>query len=161
MRKILVVYYSLEGNTKMIAKEIAGYLGADEEEIRPLKEIGTGFSKYFWGSSQVLMKKKPEIHSLQFNPENYDTIIIGTPVWAWTYAPPIATFLSKTNLKGKNVAFFSCHGGQNGKTFQNFKDETSESRIIGEIDFFEPLTKNKEDSLLRVKKWCDELLANL
>ena len=155
--KTLIVYYSLEGNTKMIAECMAKELEADLQRIKPAKEISAGASKYLWGSIQILMKKKPEIMPMDKNPEDYDLILIGTPVWAWTYAPPIATLLSQVDLEQKSVAFFSCHGGQNGKTFQKLKEQLPGSQVLGEIDFFEPLKKDKEASLQRAREWCQKL----
>ncbi len=155
--KTLIVYYSLEGNTKMIAECMAKELEADLQPLKPVKEISTGASKYLWGSAQILMKKKPEIMPMDKNPEEYDLILIGTPVWAFTYAPPIATFLSQVHLDQKSVAFFSCHGGQNGKTFQKLKEQLPTCQVLGEIDFFEPLKKDKDTSLQRARNWCQKL----
>lgn len=45
--KILVLYYSLNGNTRFIANRIAEAIGAETLEIRPLKDIkSTGFMRY-------------------------------------------------------------------------------------------------------------------
>ena len=38
-------------------------------------------------------KKTPEIESVNINLNNYDEIILGTPVWWYTIAPVIRTFL--------------------------------------------------------------------
>ena len=47
--KILVIYYSLDGNTEMIAKEIEKTFNADLLKLKPQKEIKSGlFGKYFW-----------------------------------------------------------------------------------------------------------------
>ena len=49
--KALVMYYSHEGNTQVIAEAIANELKADIERIIPKNEKPeeTGFNKYFWG----------------------------------------------------------------------------------------------------------------
>lgn len=160
--KKLIVFYSFEGNTKLMAEAMAETIGADLLEIRPKKELKSkGFSKYLWGGSQVFMKKKPELMPLEVNPEDYDLIIIGTPVWAWTYTPPIATLLSTVSFKGKIIGLYSCHGGQNGKTLVNMRNQLKDSQVIGEIDFFEPLTKDKDISIERAQKWVKDLEVKL
>jgi flavodoxin len=46
--RILVVYYSFEGNTKLIAESVAGAVSADIMQLIPKKEHASkGFSKYF------------------------------------------------------------------------------------------------------------------
>ena len=39
MAKILVVYYSLTGNTKFVAEHISNELNADIEELKPIKDL--------------------------------------------------------------------------------------------------------------------------
>ena len=109
MVKSLIVYYSLTGNTKMIAEVIAEETGSDILELKPVKELNADSStKYLWGGYQATMKIKPKLKYIDKNPLEYDLIILGTPVWAWTYAPPIRSFLAKYNLKGKKVALWTC-----------------------------------------------------
>ncbi|TCK98527.1 flavodoxin [Natranaerovirga hydrolytica] len=158
--KRLVIYYSLEGNTKLIAKVMAEEIGADLLQLNPKKEIKSkSFSKYFWGGSQVLMKKQPELMPFEVDPMDYDFIIIGTPVWAWTYAPPISTLLSKVDFSGKTVGLFSCNGGQNGKTFINMKKHLKNSHIVSHIEFIEPLTKDKKVAIERAQQWIREMVS--
>ena len=114
--------------------------------------------KYFWGGRQVVSKIKPELLPFDKQPQDYDLLFIGTPVWAWRYAPPLATFFSSISLKGKKIALFCCHGGGKGKTLDKMKDQLLDNEIIGEIDFFEPLTQNKEGNVKRAKKWAQQII---
>ena len=66
--KILIVYYSLTGNTRFIAETIQGILKADIQEIKPIKEIKPkGAMKYFWGGYKATMKKKPSLKIIQIS----------------------------------------------------------------------------------------------
>lgn len=112
MPKPLVLYYSYEGNTRKIAEWIAAQTGSDIEEIKPVNEMQSkGFAKYVWGGAQVVMKRKPELQPLKSDLQAYETILLGSPVWAFTYSPPIATLLEKGILKGKKIGFFYSHEG--------------------------------------------------
>ena len=116
MSKTLVLFYSYEGNTKKIAELIANNIGADIEEIKPVNEMrAKGFGKYMWGGAQVVMKKRPALKSLQVNLKEYDTIFLGSPVWASTFSPPVYSLLENGYLTGKKIAFFHCHEGGPGK----------------------------------------------
>jgi flavodoxin len=156
--KAVVIYYSYEGSTRLIAESMASAIGADLLPLIPKKEMTRqGFSKYFWGGSQVMMKRKPELMPFKVDPHDYDLILIGTPVWAWTFSPPVAALLKIVDFSGKKIGLFSCHGGQNGKTFLNLKNHLADSQVLGEIDFFEPANKDTEISVERAKTWAREI----
>ena len=160
--KKLVVYYSYEGNTKFIGDSIAEKIDADVMQLKPkIEKRKKGFMKYIWGGRQIFMNKKPELNQLDKNPEDYDVIFIGTPVWAWTYTPAINTFLSEVDLKNKKIALFTCHGGQNGKTFNKMKERLKENQLIGEIDFFEPLKRGKQENENKAKDWAFNVINKI
>lgn len=156
--KILVVYYSLEGNTKLIAEAISEKLSSDILEVKPKKDIDSQSKmKYLVGGKQAVTKEKPKLVSYDVNAENYDILFIGTPVWAWTFAPAIRSFLHSTNLKGKKIALFSCNAGANGKTFENMKDKLQGNEFLGQIEFKEPLKSDRQENIERAKKWAYDI----
>ncbi|WP_350342648.1 flavodoxin [Proteinivorax tanatarense] len=166
MNKTLVVYYSLDGNCKLVAETLADNLDGEVDVVRiePVKEITGGkFKRYFWGGTQVFMGKEPQIQSINVSVDDYSNIIIGTPVWAWTYSPPIRTFLKENKIKDKNIAMFCCHGGQVGKTLKNLARVLDGNKVTSQTDFFEPATKDKDENQQLIVNWAKELqqLINL
>ncbi|MFH1283651.1 MAG: flavodoxin [bacterium] len=160
--KTLVIFYSFDGNTKLIAESIAEEINAELAELKQKDEPKSkGFMKYFWGGRQALMRKKPELLPLDKKTEEYDVIFIGTPVWAWTYAPPLNTFFSISSFSGKKIALFCCHGGGKGKIFDKMKEALPDNQFLGEIDFLEPIKNNKEDSIQKAKKWAKDIKNSL
>ncbi|APM38125.1 flavodoxin family protein [Clostridium kluyveri] len=156
--KILVVYYSLEGNTKLIAETISNEVSADILEVKPKKDIEPHSKiKYLIGGKQAITKEKPELVHYDVNIENYEILFIGTPVWAWTFAPAIRSFFANTNLKNKKIALFSCNGGANGKTFQNMKAELGGNEFLGEIEFKDPLKNDRGENVEKAKKWSQDI----
>ena len=157
--KTLVIYYSFEGNTKLIAENIAKAVDAEILEIKPVEEIKTkGFMKFFWGGKQVMMNEKPELQPLDKNPNNYELIMIGTPVWAWGPAPPMKTFLEKYKFENKKIALFCCHGGGKGKIFDKMKTALDEkNEFIGQIDFIEPLKKKTREKIDKAVEWAKRI----
>lgn len=159
MKKGLIVYYSLEGNTDFISNKLSNELSFDTLKIKPKEEIKSkGFMKYIWGGAQVFMKKEPDLEDYTFESSLYDTIIFATPVWAGTFTPPIKTFLTreKNGIKEKNIAFVACHDGGLGKTFENFKKELNNNHFIGELPI-EKALKNKKESEELIKLWIKEV----
>jgi len=154
------VYYSLSGNTKFIAKEMRDSINADIIELKPKKELNSESSmKYFWGGYQATMKKKPKLNQITINPLDYDLIIIGTPVWAWTFSPPIRSFLSAFDLSGKNVALWMCHGGGPKNAMERFKSELKDSTIMGDITFKDPLHNSPDDNREKAISWVKSLVG--
>ena len=161
MEKVLVVYYSLTGNTKMIAESIVEAINSDVLELKPVKELDAESGmKYFWGGFQATMKKKPKLKEFNIDPLDYDLIILGTPVWAWTFSPPIRSFLTKYDLSNKNVALWVCAQGSGVKAMNQFKDALKDANIISEIRFQEPKQNEPDKAKEKAKIWAKRLVEN-
>jgi flavodoxin len=119
-----------------------------QEDINP-----KSFLKFFWRGRQVVQKKTPELAPYDKDIGKYDTIIIGTPVWAFNYAPPIRSFLSEVTIKDKKLAFFCCHEGTPGKTLDNLEKDISGNTIIGKKDYVN-VFKDKEENILKARNWA-------
>ena len=110
-QKVLVIYYSQTGNTKLVAEEIAAKLGADIEEIVAVNPYDGDFMQ----TIERCMKEReegviPEIKPLKSKIAKYDVIFLGYPVWFGTVAPPVATFLKDVDLSGKTIVPFCTFG---------------------------------------------------
>jgi flavodoxin len=157
--KTALVYYSLEGNTKYIADCISEVIHVDILQLEPINPINKNSStKYLWGGLQVFSKREPQLKSYSFAPENYDLIILGTPVWAWKYSPAINTFINDIELAKKNIALYCCHGGGKGAVFRRFEEALNGNNIISKIDFRDPLKRSPEKSKERTIVWANELI---
>lgn len=137
--KTLIVYYSYEENTHMVAKRLAEKLNADLLRLEPVKEMKSkGFSKYIWGGRQAVMKTTPSLKPYTFKSDDYDLIIFGTPVWAFTLSPPLRSFFAENNMNDVNTAYFYCHEGGPGKTDIHFQESLTGNKIISKTDFIKP-----------------------
>ncbi len=156
--KKLVVFYSLEGNTRAIAEAIAEAIGGTLLELKPVKDVsGSGFGKYIWGGKQIIFKEKPMLQAFDIDPNAFDTVILGTPVWASTYAPALNTFLHQYPLKNKKIAIFSCFGGSSGKTHENIKRLLPQNSFIGEMGFKDPIKNNLQEQRQQAINWARSL----
>lgn len=120
--KDLIVFYSLEGNTKQAAEKIADKLNADILQLNTVSEIPKNKMKYIIGGMQAVFGVCPKIKPIGLNPEIYGSIVLGTPVWADKAAPAIHSFFRKYDVKDKVIALFTLSGGgDNEKCVQNLK----------------------------------------
>lgn len=160
-KKILVIYYSLSGNAKWAADCLQEKLGADIVELKVAKESGKdGFMKYFWGGRQVVMKEKPDLLNDEIKFEDYDVLILGTPMWAWSDAPAWASFFDKDEVKNKKIALYCCCGGDKGKSFEGMKEKLVGNDFIGELELVEPL-HSIEDNRRKLLEWVDQLMLDI
>ncbi len=83
--------------------------------------------------------------------------IIGTPVWWYTIAPVIRTFLTKYDLTGKTIKQFATNAGWLGHTFQEIEKLCPNSKVEKgmNIVFTEGYTENQLVTTL--DEWIDEL----
>jgi len=149
----------LDGNTKLIAEKIAETLNADIVELKTSKKLPKeGFAKYFWGGKSVIFGEKPKLINKRIDLDQYETIFIGTPVWADSYTPPIKSFIKQYKIQSKRIALFASHGGNGAeKCFAKLKTALAGNEFIGEMAFLEP-KKNLQESSDRAMKWAESFL---
>ena len=153
--KNLIVYYSYEGNCEEISKAILEVIDADVLKVVPKKEKKTkSLFRFVWGGMQVYMTKKPELEKYNVDLSKYDNIIIGSPCWFGTYAPPINTFLSENEIKDKNIFLFVCNGGNMRNTWKNYEETLKGNTIVSKIDFVYPIKNGIEDAKKKAKEWA-------
>lgn len=110
--KRAVIYFSLTGNTKAAAEQIASACGADifgVEMVKPLPK--NNMLRIMIGGMRAAMEKKAPIKGMPANIDAYDEIIIGTPIWAKHCATPINTVLDDPKLCEKVTSVFTFSGG--------------------------------------------------
>ncbi len=157
--KSIVVFYSLEGNTRLIAQAIAEATGAALLELRPKREIPKkGFGKFFYGGKSVMLHEQPELQNEFPDFAEYDTVLIGTPIWAGSFSAPVNTFLKTQSLVGKKIALFACHkGGGANKCFENLKKKLPGCKFLGELSLIDPLARNPEENRQKAIAWAQSL----
>ena len=120
--KVLVIFYSRTGNTRRVAQEIMTLLHCDGEELRDQIKR-TGFVGYMRSGRQAMRKEPVHLDALVKNIQDYDVVIVGTPIWAFTMSAPIRSFLEQQKKDLPEVAFFTTSGSSPGdKTFSQMQE---------------------------------------
>ncbi|MDD4166786.1 MAG: flavodoxin [Endomicrobiaceae bacterium] len=133
--KVLIVYYSKSGNTRDIAERIKAKTNADIYEIKITEEMPSGPKFYMNMKKQLKTGKYPEIEKNLPNFEKYDLIFVGAPVWWYTVATPVLSFLEIADFKEKQVVPFSTQGSNYGTFFEDFAAKAKNARILKGADF--------------------------
>ncbi|MBR1601426.1 MAG: flavodoxin [Alphaproteobacteria bacterium] len=155
--KVLVVYYSLSGHTKDIAMQIAEKTSADLYEIETVEKYSSP-SVYMKSKQELTSKNYPELKNDSMpNVADYDTIFVGGPVWWYTMAPALYSFLSKVDFANKNVVPFSTQGSNYGSFFKDFNDTAKNARILQSESFNNIEEKYKPQVSNKINAWLNKL----
>ena len=158
MSKILVAYFSASGTTAKVAEALAKAANADIYEIKPA--VLYTRADLDWmnkkSRSSVEMSDKssrPELAEKSANIANYDTVLLGFPIW-WYVAPTIVnTFLESYDFSGKKIVLFATSGGSGfGKTVEGLKGSVSTG-----VQIIEGKILNGKLSENELKAWVEDL----
>ena len=108
--KSLVVYFSLDGHTTRLAKEIAKRCNGDPDVIQEQHDRASWSGK-LRSTWDALTRAEAPIHKPTHNPTRYDLVIIGSPALSMGVAPPVRAYIHQYADGFKRVAFFCAEGG--------------------------------------------------
>lgn len=111
--KTLVVYFSAQGHTETVAKLLAKNLNADLFKLEPKNEYTSEDLNYNNKSSRVSKEHDDEsLRDIELknvkvdNFDDYDTVLIGYPIWWGIAAWPVNNFVKSNDFTGKTVIPF-------------------------------------------------------
>lgn len=160
--KILIVYYSLDGNTDYAARKIADATGADILRLYTKKAYpDTGAKKFICGGMSAVMAQRPKLKSYEADLNAYDMIVIGFPVWASTITPPLRSFIAENRkiLKTKEIAVFACQSGQGAeKAFEKMKKCIGIDSFVKTAVFIDPKTKQNEETDKEIEEFAGSFI---
>lgn len=123
----LVLFFSAEFRaTAGVAEQLAAEKGADLFEIQPVKPYSKADLKWTNPLARCnvehLGRKDVPCAGKVENFEQYDTVLIGFPIW-YGYAPNVvSTFCKGYDWTGKKIYIFATSGGSGiGKTAQKLE----------------------------------------
>lgn len=151
--KNIVIYYSYGGNTRRVAETVRQALDADMAEIKTVRPYEGSYNDVVdQGKREIDSGFMPQIEPLNMDLDQYDTVILGSPVWWYTFAPAMKTFLNQADLSGKTVYPFATNGGWIGHTFKDFKNMCKGAKVQEGLNvrFDETVMQTSESS---IQKW--------
>ena len=155
---ILIIYYSLTNNTKLVSETLAYNLNADIVRIQDQKPR-KGFKNRLTTTLDALRENKTEIYPPTLNLRNYDTIYIGTPVWAGKPTPSIVTIIDSCDLRGKDVILFATMSKNGGKKTVERLEKKVRARGGRVIETFTIRTKDRTaEQLINISESLIDIL---
>jgi flavodoxin len=158
--KVLVVYFSLTGNTDKVAGIIKDMTGGDIFKIQPdfdYFQVKSRTEMEELGKKQVEEDYRPKLKNSVRNFDDYDYFIIGSPVWWFSVTPPVMSFLSQYDFTDKTVIPFCTCGSAYGDFFEQFKDAVPGAKLLEEFSITEPELQNEEERNKKIETWLTNI----
>ncbi len=99
-----------------------------------------GLLGFISGGFDALFRKMTPIKPIERDPNDYELVVIATPIWAGTISPAIRTYLFNNREKFKSIALLSVSG--NGA--KNQKAVTDFTKLVGKQPIITLLLSEKE-----------------
>jgi flavodoxin len=131
--RTLVVFTSVDGNTRAVAQSIAQAVGADLAEVELAKPLPTGFMRYVTSGLSAFLKLKPPIQPLDVDPNAYDLLFVGTPVWAGNFAPALRTFFNEHPVSRKVAALFATCNEDGSHSLDDLSGALSGNKVLTKL----------------------------
>lgn len=173
-KKILLVYFSSantadvdavssatpsfsgQGATEYLANYIRSKTGGDAAKLTPVKDYPLDYSAAADAAKAERDKdERPEFQKLSVNPEDYDVIFIGYPMWWYTLPMIFYTFFDTYDFSGKTIVPFNTHEGSgDGGTYDEIREFEPNATVLDGLAVRGSSADKAESD---VDKWLAEL----
>lgn len=115
-----VVYFSRSGNTALAARQIARHLDARLFALEaPAYSLGLSGLLHALKDAYRLKERAealPQINPSNIDLASFDTVWLGSPVWLYSPAPPLWSFVEHNRFDDQHIVLFNTYNS-------NFGDE--------------------------------------
>lgn len=158
MAKTLIVYYSSTGNTYMIAKYLHDRQDWEMVAVNLKKPLRPkGFFKYFYGGFMAIFGRLPKLDNIEVAWDEFDRIIIASPIWAGRMAPAIRSLFESKVFSNKDIYFlYTFEGGAKNIAQSARKIISANNRLRGTFSCRD-VAKNYELVKKEALDWAESL----
>lgn len=149
-------YFDGVASTQYIAEYINRKVGGDIAKITPVKDYPESYD----GTIDAAKKEtdgdaRPEFQKLDVNPEDYDVIFVGYPMWWYTLPMVLYTFFDTYDLSGKTIIPFNTHAGSgDGGTYDEIQKFEPKATVLDGLAVSGSSADKADDD---IEKWLESL----
>ena len=159
-QKTLVGYFSATGTTEPLAQYAAEILNADLYEIVPEDPYTEAELAYYTNGRADQEQKdpaaRPSISGSVENMAEYDTIVLGYPIWHGQAPRIISTFLESYDFSGKTILpFCTSHSNGIGSSADNLHELCPDS-----VDWLDGKRFEAGTTKETMKAWLEDTIGN-
>lgn len=154
--KTLIAYFSWGGNTRTVAKHIHDLIGGDVVEVETVIPYPDSYEEVIQiAPGELESDYRPELKTKVENMDEYDTLIVGTPIWGGHLTPAMKSFLASYDLSGKAIAPFCTHGGSGtAQSVHDIRSVCPNSTILSSLAVY---GSRAESSRADVERWLEQI----
>jgi len=147
--KTLVLYYTRTGKNEIVAKAANDLI--KDSTIEQVKSNVSVPASAFW---YKLPFTKAKIEPIEANPDEFNNIILCTPVYLQGISPPIKAVIKDFPLEGKNVSVLATCGGMYFSVFHSLVQGSLKRRgaIVNGVYVVKVGGKSEEEITIQVKE---------
>ena len=153
--QVLVVYFSQGEAARRVAEDLVLLLDADIERIIE-KKTRKGFFGFMGAGMDSSFRRATPIENPVLSPSDYDIVFVCTPVWAWSLAPPVRTWLRRLNGGVPEVVYVTVSGDTEPEKIVRMMEKASGKTPLGYESFTE-----KDFSAANRPRYLEKLRALL
>lgn len=159
-----LVYYSLTGHVKFLVQQVRKSLDCDVFELQAKRPYpDKGFMKFYRGGRDASLRWKVALQEPLPLLDAYQVVVVCTPVWAGRVSSPIYSYLSKVDLRNKQLYFLaSSSGGDTRKCFISMEKLVDSSSVKGTCSFIDPAEGGwHEEQMKQLALFCTQIEDHL
>jgi len=106
---IAVVYYSLTGHSKSFAEGLSKRISCDIFQLKTHKSMPKrSLLKHTYCSIVACLEQEHTLEKISFDSDNYDLVILITPIWFGKLPPAYNTFFKENIINCEIIMVYSC-----------------------------------------------------
>ena len=146
--KPLIVYYSRSGNSRIVADTLTEHLACPVENIQSTNNR-EGFLGVFTCVLDQLLNRDDIIEPLKKDPQNFNPVILVTPVWIGKLASPARTCIKQPGFEGKDIYLVITYNGSLTEDKEKVLKEEITAQGITLKGIYKIITKEKTEDEIK------------
>ena len=159
--KMLIIYFSYSGNTELIVNYIKEIAEIPSFKILPVKEYPLLADTLALAREELENNTRPEIIDPLKNISQYDTILLGYPLWHKHLPCIVMNQLEQLDFSGKTIYPFNTYGSSGvAESVNDIKKLCPDAKVKDGLAIKDSTSKIKEESVNIIKGWIYDIFRD-
>ena len=159
--KMLIIYFSNTGNTQLIVNYIKEIANISSFKITPKDPYPDLETTIELARQQLEDDVRPEIIEPLTDISNYDTILLGYPLWHKHLPCIVMNQLEQLDFRGKTIYPFNTYGSSGvAESVNDIKKLCPDAKVKEGFAIKDSTSRIKEECVNRIKDWIYDIFRD-